>query len=60
MTEDGILGSAYTDAPDCKPVLTVGPDMPRASRICAIVPKGSKKVKMIFTGDIRLVYDIGL
>lgn len=60
LTESGIVGAAYTDTLNCKPLLTVGPYVGKPSRICAIVPKGATNIKMIFTGDVNDIYDTGL
>ncbi len=55
--DDGIVGAAFTEAPDCQPKFELGPGQKKESRICAIIPHMAKKVQMIFFGDIHEVYD---
>ncbi len=55
--DDGIVGAAFTEAPDCQPKFELGPGQKKESRICAIIPHTAKKIQMIFFGDINEVYD---
>lgn len=60
ITEEGIIGAAYTDTSDCKPKLMVGHASAIESHICALVPHGKTKVHLIFWGDGQVVYDTQL
>ncbi|MCI0478090.1 MAG: hypothetical protein L0Y55_17750 [Anaerolineales bacterium] len=57
LGDDGIVGAAFTDTPDCQPKLVLGPGQTEVSRICAIVPHRAKNIHLIFLGDLNEVYD---
>lgn len=56
--DDGIVGIPYTDSPDCKPKLKIGPTRAVTTTICALVQHGAKNQRMIFTGDANEVFEV--
>ena len=57
ITDEGIVGAAYTTTSDCKPKLTVGPATAIVTNICALIPHGQTKIHLIFWGEGQAIYD---
>ncbi|MBM3129779.1 MAG: hypothetical protein FJ009_14300 [Chloroflexi bacterium] len=57
LGDDGIVGAAFTETPECKPKLVLGPGQAEVSRICAIIPHRAKNIHIILLGDLNEVCD---